>query len=239
MGLHRAAAVAVALAASLAASRALAGEVTGVVQLEGEPPAPTILDLASMAKPDAVSGCGALTKASPAALVASDGGIQHAVVWIEGSFADEALPTDSPSVLDQRDCQFVPHVLLVPRGTTPRVRNSDSVQHNVRLFDGSALALHTWQGIGAEDLPISLQRPGRYLIRCGVHPWMHAWVVVAEHAYYALTDAEGRFTLMDVPAGAQTLRVWHEVFGERRQPLEVTNGSVSVAVRLINEKGAE
>ncbi len=39
---------------------------------------------------------------------------------------------------------------------------------------------------------------------------MSAYIVVAEHPYYALTDANGEFTLDDVPPGPYRLRLWHE-----------------------------
>ena len=50
---------------------------------------------------------------------------------------------------------------------------------------------------------------------------MRAWIVVASHPYYALTDDEGRFSIPGVPLGLHTLEVWHERLGRSafRSPL--------------------
>ena len=39
--------------------------------------------------------------------------------------------------------------------------------------------------------------------------WMDNYIWVVDHAGYALTDEEGRFTLQDIGPGEYTLHVWH------------------------------
>ena len=65
--------------------------------------------------------------------------------------------------------------------------------------------------------------PGEALVRlgCDVHPWMRGWLVVIEHGLAAVTDAAGSYAIRDVPAGAYTLSVWHEVLGRRERPVTV------------------
>ena len=72
--------------------------------------------------------------------------------------------------------------------------------------------------------------PERVQLQCDVHGWMDAWAVVVDHPYHAVTDAEGRFTLTDVPAGAATLQFWHETLGEQ---------TASVVVGAESEAGME
>ena len=69
----------------------------------------------------------------------------------------------------------------------------------------------------AEPVPASGEALVR--LRCDVHPWMAGWLVVVEHPYAAVTDAEGRFTIADVPPGAYTLAVWHERLGRTERPV--------------------
>ncbi len=38
---------------------------------------------------------------------------------------------------------------------------------------------------------------------------MQAWGVSVNNPYYAITDAQGHFTLTDVPQGVYTLVAWH------------------------------
>jgi hypothetical protein len=58
------------------------------------------------------------------------------------------------------------------------------------------------------------EKPGRILVRCGLHHWMHAIVIVQDHPYYALTDEKGYFKISDLPDGTYTLSAWHESLGD-------------------------
>jgi hypothetical protein len=44
---------------------------------------------------------------------------------------------------------------------------------------------------------------------------MKAYLGVFEHPYFALSGADGRFTLKDLPPGEYTIEAWHERFGTR------------------------
>ena len=113
--------------------------------------------------------------------------------------------------MNQRECVFSPHVVAMNRGGELAIRNSDQVIHNVRIFrEGEpSMLMHRWQKEDAADIRWRFTEPGRYIVRCGVHPWMYAWVVVAPGAC-VVTDPEGWFTIPGVPAGRYTLHVWHE-----------------------------
>lgn len=54
-----------------------------------------------------------------------------------------------------------------------------------------------------------------------IHPWMKAYLGVFEHPYFALSGADGRFTLKDLPPGEYTIEAWHERFGTRSQKITV------------------
>lgn len=227
---------------------AFAGEVTGRVLLEGKPPAPVVVEAKPKKEGEALEGCGALHKISPRLLVSPGGGVSHAVVWLEGeappgggTFLDKnggegvaSVPAEGKEVLlDQKACQFEPHVLVVPQGGRVAIRNSDPVLHNVRIFDPTPeiprMLMHEWQKVKAPDIHWAFEKPGRYLVRCGVHLWMYAWVVVAPHAAYGVTDPEGLFRISGVPPGRYTLHVWHETLGEMELPVEAGPGQTPLA----------
>ena len=50
---------------------------------------------------------------------------------------------------------------------------------------------------------------------------MRAYLIVTEHPYTAVTNAAGRFSLDQVPAGDYTLRLWHERLGEMTQVVSI------------------
>jgi len=50
---------------------------------------------------------------------------------------------------------------------------------------------------------------------------MKAYLGVFEHPYFALSGADGRFTLKDLPPGEYTIEAWHERCGTRSQKITV------------------
>ena len=210
---------------------AQAAQLQGQVLLEGKIPPAVVVQAKSKKKGDSLEGCGELNKISPKLLVTAEGGVANVVVWLEegqGPFpVGQASSTEEEIfLLDQRACVFDPHVLVVPLGGKFAIRNSDPVLHNIRIFDPAAqipeMLMHEWQKVKARDIVWEFEKPGRYLVRCGVHLWMYAWVVVAPHSAYRVTDRQGVFQMTDVAPGPHTLHVWHETLGELEVPVEVT-----------------
>lgn len=224
----------VAVGALLVATPVFAAELTGIVQLDGPAPEPAILarDAEGM---KSLAGCPAEPIVSQKLLVNSSGGVQNTVVWIDQPAADGTAASE-PVLLDQQGCVFVPHIVVVPLGGTLAIRNSDAARHNVRLFRDVRMLWHEWQPAGGKDLPQRFDEPGRYLIRCGIHPWMHAWAVVAPHAGYAVTDAAGGFRIENVPDGERTVHAWHEALGQHNQPIRIA-GSAAVTIRFTPQRG--
>lgn len=231
MDLSRTGAIAVVLALGVIGPVG-AGEVRGTILLTSPVPAPEPIKVEEGTKAArAAEECGSLPRVSPKLIVDASGGVRNAVIWLEGSFErtyDGA--TDAAVIMDQQGCAFSPHVLIVPQGRTLRVRNSDGVIHNVRLFHDSELLWREWQQPRAAELTRQLDVPGRYVMRCGVHPWMYAWVIAAEHEQYALSDSAGHFTLARVPPGDHRLHVWHETLGERVEALHIDDEQTLVTV---------
>ena len=50
---------------------------------------------------------------------------------------------------------------------------------------------------------------------------MPSGIMVFDHPYFAVTDKLGVFEITEVPVGTQTIKVWHEVFGELHQSITV------------------
>ena len=237
MGVYRRGAIVVLLTLLGSASTAAAGELRGTVRLDGAPPAPKLLPAGPATEKHSLEGCGEFPKQSQALLLDPQGGVQNAVVWVELPGTPPEPVEDGGGLLDQRECVFEPHVLLARAGAAVTIRNPDPVLHNVRIFRERLMLMHEWQAAGGPDLTWRFDEPGRYLVRCGVHSWMHAWIVVAEHRYYALTDAAGGFTIPEVPQGDLLMRVWHETLGEQQQRVTVTPGGSVITIRLVYERG--
>ena len=129
------------LALLSAVSVATAGEVTGVVRLNGPVPEPEVLTIEAKTGEHSTAGCGERTR-SPKLLVDANGGVQNAVVWLEGAPAAAYNRAVGPAALDQQQCTFTPHVLMVPPGGSLAIRNADPVRHNVRIFREATMLMH-------------------------------------------------------------------------------------------------
>jgi plastocyanin len=131
--------------------------------------------------------------------------IADAVVWLESSGAAPAQASPPP-VLDQRNLEFVPHVLAVRVGTRVKFPNDDRVFHNVFSFhDGKKFDLGVYP-IGAVKYVI-FDREGVSRLFCNIHPGMAAYVVAVDSPYFAASDAGGHFTLQ-APSGHYTYHAW-------------------------------
>ena len=64
-------------------------------------------------------------------------------------------------------------------------------------------------------------------LSCDAHTWMRAYIGVVNHPYFAVTGSGGTFEIANVPAGSQTIRVWHEQYGQLQKTVLVKPGSAS------------
>ena len=72
------------------------------------------------------------------------------------------------------------------------------------------------------DLNYSFPKPEKFLkFQCDVHPWMFAWVSVFDHPYFAVSGADGKFTIKNVPPGKYTLEAAHRKLGVQTAEIEV------------------
>jgi plastocyanin len=195
----------------------LAGAISGKIVLAGAAPAPKKVDITI----DQYL-CGDQKDAGDLLLSARKE-IQNAVVWIENPPANVAGPARSQKVeVDQKGCVFIPRVVVVPAGGTVDFLNSDRLLHNIHATPKLNVSFNRTQPKG-RTLPVTFAKPEIVRINCDLHSWMTAWVVVAEHPFYAITGADGRFTFDDLPPGRYRLKVWHERLGT--MPASVTIGA--------------
>lgn len=159
---------------------------------------------------------------SQSLLISKEGHLQNAVVWLEGTLNDKTNVVSSRPMLDQKDCHFNPHILLVPHGQSFLVGNQDPMGHDVRAFDGSQMLFRFEMEPHSNPVEKKFEKPGRFLIRCGLHSWMHAYVVSTDHSYYSVSDSDGKFYLRNVPKGNHVLKIWHEQLGVAEIPIEVS-----------------
>ena len=187
-----------------------AGDLTGTVTLKGTPPAEK--DITPL-KEDAT--CGKLFAGMPKTthyVVGTKGELANCVVIIKGvPGAKSTGASAKPVVVDQKTCLYVPQIFAVQTGQKITVKNSDPVPHNVHTTPTTgASEFNQLQMAGGQDLAITFDKPENFLkFKCDVHNWMLAYACVVDHPYFAVTDADGKFTIKDVPPGKYTVTAFH------------------------------
>jgi len=128
-----------------------------------------------------------------------------------------------PAEMDQKQMQFIPHVLPVLAGTTVKFLNSDPTAHNVFSPDNEKYNLGTWPQGQSKEYTFSkcAKLPCVYTQLCRVHPEMEGYVVVVQNPFFAVTDKEGHYQIDNVPPGNYTLAVWHEKAKAQPKPVTV------------------
>ena len=159
-------------------------------------------------------------------------GVRSAVVWLQTPPAGAAWPSAPVKVeMDQKGCVFVPRVVLVPTGGTVDFLNSDRLLHNLHSVSKDNPSFNRTQPRG-RAIPVAFAKPEIVQINCDLHSWMRAWVVVADHPFYALTNEAGEFSLPSVPPGKYTLQIWQESLGVTNREVSVGGDDATVRVEL-------
>ena len=187
------------------------GTIRGFVRLNGTAAADERFDVTKDPKQ-----CGR-AKLCPALRVGKNGGVKNAVVYLEGVKEGKKFSGNMKPPLIQKNCEYEPHVMVVPAGAQLDIANNDPILHNVHAYgigEGLKSLFNIAQPIKGQRTCIKqtqLKDPGVVLTLCDAgHPWMTAYILVAEHPYYAVTDEGGNFVIENVPPGSYRITMWHE-----------------------------
>jgi plastocyanin len=144
--------------------------------------------------------------------------------------AFEAMPSRRAR-MDQRREQFSPHVLAITAGTVVDFPNNDLLFHNVMsLAPGNAFDLGRYPK--GQSRSVRFDTPGIVPIVCDIHAHMSAYVLVFSHPFFSVTDAQGRYTLPNVPAGTHIVKVWSELGVAEPRRMTVGTGVVDADFRV-------
>jgi plastocyanin len=151
----------------------------------------------------------------------------RSVVYLETA-PRGAFETTEPghAVMDQRNETFVPHVLAITTGTTVDFPNSDKFYHNVFSLS-KAQKFDLGRYAAGHSRPIRFDRAGIVRVFCDIHSHMNAFILVFSHPFFALTDADGRYRIDNVPPGTYALIAWNEGISSEPRPVTVPDGGVA------------
>jgi len=107
--------------------------------------------------------------------------------------------------------------MTLAAGSNLEIVNNDPILHNVHARQATADGLQTVFNIAQPvrgqrtTVEAPLDKPGIIALTCEAgHPWMTAYILVANHPFVATTGDRGEFVIDDVPAGTHPIKLWHE-----------------------------
>lgn len=193
------------------------GHLTGKIIVEGMVPAPDELTIGTDDRPYCLARGKAFSDRS--LLVGPGGGLQHAYVMMYFGRGDTNRPAVHPSyedaanqsvALNNKDCRFQPRAIFVRSGQNLEFQNSDTIGHNCHVV---TMKNEENVSLGAgQSLELSLATADRVpgIVKCDVHPWMEALILVRDEPYVAITGEDGSFRIENIPAGEWTFQFWHK-----------------------------
>src|SRR5437899_2822057 len=183
------------------------GTISGKVKFTGAAPVMAKIDMsdeptcqkdytAAPTKEDVAAGAG--------------GALTNVFVYVKAGLpATYTAPAaTTPVVLDQHGCRYHPHVFGIMVGQTLSIKNSDGIAHNIKAK-------------GVKNRPFNISQPNSMAttrtftapevmvpLECNEHGWMNAYVGVLPHPFFAVTGADGGFSIKGLPPGTYTIEAW-------------------------------
>lgn len=208
--------------ATPAASGAKGGvKLSGRVVFDGPPPERRVVNMSKEAKCIELHGDKPVLDED--VIISDKGGVKNAFVYVRRGAPKVEYPMpEKPAALDQKGCMYRPRVQGMRVGQRLLVGNGDPVTHNVRSFPLKSRPFNFGQPPGTEPRERIFDAPEREIeVQCDIHPWMHAYLFVMEHPFYAVSGDDGTYTIDGLPPGEYTLAIWHEKFGRQQQTVTV------------------
>src|SRR5271155_1532926 len=214
---------------------ATAGSVTGTIHFKGKKPTPKVIDMSE--EPACVEAHHGKAY-DESLLVSKSGGLANAFVYIKSGLEGKtfAIPS-APVTIDQSGCWFRPRVLGIQTGQALQVINSDPVTHNIHPMAEVNREWNHSQGAGDPPIARKFLKPEVMIkVKCNIHSWMHAFIGVLDHPYFAVSNEDGSFEIQNLPPGTYTIAIWQEKLGTQEQQVTVAAHGSAEANFTFKEK---
>ncbi|HUG18950.1 MAG TPA: hypothetical protein VMM56_08220, partial [Planctomycetaceae bacterium] len=216
-----------------------AGAISGRIVLKGEVP-PTEIAIKRGADIRDAEVCAAIDLYKDDLVIDPETkGIANVFIFMKTK--PEGVKFDPPAqkklLMDQKNCRFVPHAMIVRTDQIVEVISSDNCSHNLHTnpIRGAAMnvlmAANTPEGKGVE-----VQFGGPEIVpikvNCDIHSWMEARWLIVDHPYAGMTNEKGEFTIdtAGLPDGEYEFRINHERSGwlEKSLMVNVKDGAADL-----------
>jgi len=218
------------LHSSKTVSAAADGQITGTIKLDGQAPHQKPIDMSKDPSCAKTGSGGPVTMES--VVVGPNGGLANVVVYISQGLTGNESIASQPAKMEQKGCQYFPHVLAVNVGQHLTVLNDDKTAHNIHPEPrpgGGNIPWNKSQMEGSPAIDVTWSTTEVAIpVKCNIHPWMRAYIAVVKGPFSVSTNT-GTFKLENVPPGTYTLTAWHETYGTQTQTVTVAAGKPAAA----------
>jgi hypothetical protein len=210
-----------AAAAPAAAVSVDAATLTGMVKFEGA--APKMANIQMSADPYCQSQHTSAPPTEEDAVVGPAGELANVFVYIKDIKGNFPAPS-TPVTIDQKGCQYHPHVNAVMVGQPLDIKNDDNTLHNIHALPVANSQFNEGQPVQGMVSTKKLDKVEMtpFKIKCDVHGWMKSYMAVMPHPFYAVSQTNGTFTIPNLPPGQYTVVAWHEKYGQQEQQVTVS-----------------
>jgi cytochrome c2 len=153
---------------------------------------------------------------------------------IHESYFDDARKIIS---VNNANCRFEPHVVMLWSPQTLEIFNSDDVGHNTNFSTLKNVGLN--RSVPAKS-SIKVQFPlaePAVPFACNIHTWMKGVFVVRDDPYFAVSDKDGKLEIKNLPEGEWNIQFYQEKAGRVREgkrggeTIEWERGRVKVTIK--------
>ncbi len=196
--------------------------ITGQVVLEGDAPESEVIRM--NADPVCVREAPGETQ-TQFFVVGDDGALANVFVYVKEGVSGSFDPPATIVTMDQKGCQYIPHVFGVQVGQPVEIMNSDPTLHNVHALPTNNDEFNTGQPVQGMKLERTFTAAEVMVpFKCDVHGWMNAYAGVLDHPFFSVSGDGGSFDIQSLPAGSYVVEAWHEKLGTQTQNVTVGEG---------------
>jgi plastocyanin len=157
-----------------------------------------------------------------------DGGLADVLVYVKSPVSGTYAAPADPVTLDQKGCDYSPHMVTMQAGQGLKIRNSDDTLHNIHPRPTANEEFNFGQAKqGMEKTRVFDKAEVMIPVGCDVHPWMRAYISVFTNPFYTVTKEDGTFEIKGLPAGEYEIEAFHGKLKSQTQKVTVKSGEAT------------
>jgi plastocyanin len=204
------------------------GTISGTVTYEGTPAKAKPID---MSKEPSCAKQHATPISTETVVTGANNALENVVVYVSAGAPDQGAPSQ-PVKVDQKGCQYIPHVLAFQVNQTLEITNDDQTSHNIHPLPKVNREWNKSQPPGSPPITDKYDKAEFIPVKCNIHPWMHGNFAVLKNSHFAITEGGGNFALPNLAPGKYTIAAWHESYGDQTQEVTIS-GSETKSVNFV------